>query len=264
MNQVAVVTGAARGIGRATVRRLAEQGWQVVAVDVCADIAGAGYHLGTRDELAALAREWPDQVRDAVADVRDPAAVEEAVALAEREFGHVDAAVAAAAIIAGGDALWESDESTWDAQWNALFDIGVRGTANLARAVIPRLLARPRPRGGRFVALASAAGHRGLWHLSAYNSAKHAVVGLIKGLATDLRGTGVSAVAVSPGSTDTPMLAATAALYELDDVTEFAKHQLVERLLDPGEIAATVSWLCCAESSAITGSVVHADGGFTT
>jgi NAD(P)-dependent dehydrogenase (short-subunit alcohol dehydrogenase family) len=102
-----------------------------------------------------------------------------------------------------------------------------------------------------------------LWHLAGYNAAKHAVVGLVRGLATDLRGTGVTATAVSPGSTTTDMLTASAALYGLADVSEFAAHQLVERLLDPDEVAAAVSWLCGPQSSAVTGTVLHADGGFT-
>ncbi|MFE0419488.1 mycofactocin-coupled SDR family oxidoreductase [Streptomyces tendae] len=257
--RVAVVTGAARGIGAAVVRRLAREGWRVVAVDVCADLPGVGYPLGTREQLAALAAEWPDAVVDLVADVRDTGALARAVALAEREFGGVDAAVAAAAVMAGGQPLWE----TGDDDWEALFGIGVRGVANLARAAVPALLRRPRPRSGRFVALASAAAHRGLWHLAGYNAAKHAVVGLVRGLACDLRGTGVTATAVSPGSTRTAMLDASAALYDLPDVEDFSRHQLVDRLLLPEEVAAAVCWLCRAESSAVTGTVVHADGGFT-
>ncbi|OZM71657.1 SDR family mycofactocin-dependent oxidoreductase [Amycolatopsis antarctica] len=259
MSRVAVVTGAARGIGRAVVERLAADGWQVVAVDVCSDDAGLGYPLASRAELASLAGAWPGRVREVVADVRDADALRGAVAVARQEFGGVDAAVAAAAVIAGGVPLWE----TTDTQWDALFETGVRGVLNLARATVPVMLAAPEPRTGRFVALASAAAHRGLWHLAAYNAAKHAVLGLVRGLAADLRGTGVSSVAVSPGSTDTPMLAATAALYGLGEVDGFAGHQLVERLLDPAEVAAVVAWLCRAESGAITGSVVHADGGFT-
>ncbi|MBB5156800.1 mycofactocin-coupled SDR family oxidoreductase [Saccharopolyspora phatthalungensis] len=259
MNRVAVVTGAARGIGAAVVDRLAADDWRVVAVDICADIPGATYPLGTRDQLRALAEKWPDSVRDVVADVRDETAVRQAVAVAEAEFGGLDAAVAAAAIMAGGQPLWE----TSDDQWNALFDVGVRGVANLARAAIPLLLQRPQPRTGRFVALASSAAHRGLYHLAGYNAAKHAVVGLIRGLATDLRGTGINATAVSPGSTRTDMLTATAAYYDLPAAEEFSRHQLVERLLEPDEVAAAVCWLCSEQSSAITGTVVHADGGFT-
>ncbi|WP_447002601.1 mycofactocin-coupled SDR family oxidoreductase [Saccharothrix isguenensis] len=257
--RVAVVTGAARGIGAAVIGRLADQGWHVVAVDVGADLPGVDYPLGTRAELAALAGKWPGQVLDVVADVRDQSAVDAAVALAEQEFGGLDAAVAAAAVMAGGAPLWE----TTDEQWDALFDTGVRGVLNLARSAAPALLRRPDPRSGRFVAIASAAAHRGLWRLAAYNAAKHAVVGLTRGLAADLRGTGITATAVSPGSTRTDMLTATAALYGLPDVSEFAGHHLVERLLDPDEVAAAVCWLCGTESAAVTGTVLHADGGFT-
>lgn len=259
MSRVALVTGAARGIGAAVVNRLAGEGWLVVAVDLGADLPGVHYPLGRREELAALAQRWPGRVLDVVADVREQHTLTEAVALAEREFGGLDAAVAGAAVMAGGKPLWE----TTDAEWDALFDIGVRGVFTLARAAVPALLRRPVPRSGRFVALASAAAHKGLWHLAGYNAAKHSVVGLIRGLATDLRGTGVTATAVSPGSTRTAMLDATATLYGLGDVEEFAQHQLVERLLAPEEVAAAVCWLCGEQSSAITGTVVHADGGFT-
>lgn len=254
-----MVTGAARGIGAATVRRLAAAGWLVVAADRCADDPRVPYPLGERADLAALAKEHPGAVLDVVADVQDPQAMRDAVALAEERFGGLDAAVAGAAVIAGGRPLWESGEQ----EWAALFSVGVDGVANLARAAIPALLRRPAPRSGRFVALASAAGHQGLWHLAGYNAAKHAVVGLIKGLAHDLRGTGICATAVSPGSTRTPMLDASARLYHLDSAESFAEHQLVGRILEPEEVAATVCWLCSPESSAITGSVVHADGGFT-
>jgi SDR family mycofactocin-dependent oxidoreductase len=256
---VALVTGAARGIGAATVRRLATTGWQVVAVDRCADDPRVPYPLGTRDQLAALAKEFPDAVLDVVADVQDVQALRDAVSLAEEHFGGLDAAVGAAALMAGGTPLWESD----DDQWDALFSVGVTGVANLARAAIPALLRRPEPRDGRFVALASAAAHRGMYHLAGYNAAKHAVAGLVRGLAHDLRETGICATAVSPGSTRTDMLEATARLYDLGDAEEFTRHQPVGRLLEPDEIAATVCFLCSPESSAITGTVVHADGGFT-
>jgi len=81
-------------------------------------------------------------------------------------------------------------------------------------------------------------------------------------LAADLRGTGVTATAVSPGSTDTAMLAATAGLYGLATPAEFSVHQLVDRLIEPAEVAAAVHWLCQPESAAVTGTVLHADGGF--
>jgi len=257
--RTAIVTGAARGIGAATVRRLATAGWQVVAVDRCRDDPRVEYPLGTRAQLAAVAAEYPGCVLDVVADVQDLDALRAAVAVAQDRFGGLDAAVAAASVISGGKPLWE----TAPCEWDALFSVGVHGVANLARAAVPALLARPAPRTGRFVAIASSAAHQGLWQLSGYNAAKHAVVGTIRGLAHDLRGTGVCATAVSPGSTRTDMLTASAALYDLDSVEEFAAHQLSERLLEADEVAAVISWLCTPESGAITGTVVHADAGFT-
>lgn len=256
--RVAIVTGAARGIGAATVRQLAAGGWRVVAVDRCANDAAVGYPLGTREQLAALAQEHPDAVIDVVADVRDQDALDAAVRRAVTEFGGLDAAVAAASVITGGCPVWQTTERDWD----TLFDIAVRGVWQLARVAVPAMLQRPQPRSGRFVALASAAADHGLWHLGAYTAAKHAVVGFVRGLAADLRGTGVTATAVSPGSTRTDMLAATARLYGLPDTGDFGGHQLVDRLLEPEEVAAAVCWLAGEQASAVTGSVVHADGGF--
>lgn len=258
--RVAIVTGAARGIGAAVVDGLAGAGWTVVAVDGCADVDGVAYPMAQTADLEAVAARWPGQVKAVIADVRDVNALAAAIAQAERDHGGLDAAVGAAAVIGGGKALWDEPPQTLETLW----DINVRGTWHLAAAAVPALLRRPEPRSGRFVAVASAAGHRGLWHLAAYNTSKHAVVGLVLGLAADLRGTGVTATAVSPGSTRTPMLSATAALYGLEDPEDLSAHQLVDRLLEPGEVAAAICWLCSEQSSAMTGSVLHADGGLTT
>jgi SDR family mycofactocin-dependent oxidoreductase len=255
--RVAVVTGAGRGIGAAVVRQLAGDGWAVVAVDRCADDPGVPYPLASEEQLTALAGTFSD-VRAVRADVRDAAAVAGAIKLAEGEFGRLDAAVAAAAVILGGGPAWELS----DTDWRTLLDVDVTGVLNLARAAIPALLRNPQPRHGRFVALASAAAHRGLWRLGGYCAAKHAVLGLVRALACDLQGTGVNAVAVSPGSTRTDMLRATAELYQLAGAEQLAGHQLVGRLLEPEEVASAVAWACSPEASAITGSVLHADGGF--
>jgi SDR family mycofactocin-dependent oxidoreductase len=256
--RVALVTGAARGIGAAVVHRLVEDGWRVVAVDVCADDLSLGYAMGSRAELEAVAAKHPGTVLPVVADVRDEPALAAAVRTAVTEFGGLDAAVAAAAVMTGGRPLWE----TTDAQWDALYEVGLRGVLHLARVAVPAMLDRPHPRSGRFVALTSAAAHRGLWHLASYCAIKHGVLGLVRGLAADLRGTGVTATAVSPGSTDTSMLAATAGLYGLASPSELSVHQLVDRLLDADEVAAAVCWLCGPDSGAVTGSTLHADGGF--
>ena len=261
MSRVALVTGAARGIGAETVRTLCRDGYRVVAVDSCAgDDApdGVAYALASRDELDAVAAEFPDRVLPRVADVRDRDALAEAAADGVDRFGRLDAVVAAAAVIAGGKPLWESPDSHLDSQW----EVDVKGVWNTAAVTVPQLLAGPDPSGGRFVAIASAAGNHGLFHLAAYNTAKHAVIGLVKGLAADLVGTGVTACAVSPGSTRTRMLEATAALYGLADADELAASQLLRRVLEPSEIAATIALCCSREGAALNGSVVSADGGF--
>ena len=124
---------------------------------------------------------------------------------------------------------------------------------NLARAAVPRLLAAPDPRRGRFVAVVSSAGERGLPLLASYVASKHAALGYVRALAADLAPHGVTVNAVLPGSTDTALLQRTAEVYGLASVAEFAQHQRLGRLLAPAEIAAAVVYLCSAEAGAVTG-----------
>ena len=100
-----------------------------------------------------------------------------------------------------------------------------------------------------------------MFHLTGYSASKHAVVGIVRGLAADLVGTGVTAVAVAPGSTDTPMLAATADLYDTTPAA-LADNQRIRRLVTPEEIAAAVAIGGSLDGAALNGSVVRADGGF--
>jgi len=256
--RVAVVTGAARGIGAATVARLAAEGWAVVAVDACADEPSIGYPQARREELEALSR--PDgRVSTVVADVRDLAGLQRAVDVAVESYGGLDAAFAVAGVIAGGAPHWSTSV---DAE-RAVLDVDLAGVLNLARVAVPALLARPQPRTGRFVAVASSAATQGLPRLAAYCAAKAGVVGFVRGLAADLRGTGVTANAVSPGSTDTAMLAESARLYELPGVEVFASQQPVERLLSPDEVAAALVWLAQEDNGGITGAVLPVDGGLS-
>jgi SDR family mycofactocin-dependent oxidoreductase len=259
--RVALVTGAARGIGAATVRGLAAQGWAVLAVDRCADDPALPYPLASAGELGKVVAEasaaGPGGALAHVADVRDDGQLAGAVATAERQWGGLDAAVAVAGVIAGGVPLWEMPA----AQQRAVLDVDLGGVLGLARAAIPALLRRPEPRSGRFLAVASAAATRGLPMLAAYCAAKAGVAGLIRALGVELGGTGITANAVSPGSTDTPILAESARLYGLPAASAFAAQQPVHRLLEPEEIAAALVWLASEASSAITGAVVPVDGG---
>ncbi len=255
--RVALVTGAARGIGAATSVRLAHDGYHVIALDLCSGgPSESPYPLATEVDLEQVVAAGAGRIVPFVGDVRVQADVHAAATLALDRWGGLDATVAGAAIILGGNPQWKTSAGDLDQLWQSDFV----GVWNTAQAVLPIMLAAPR-RDGRFVAVASAAGHRGLYGLSAYCAVKHAVIGLVRGLAADLTGTGVTAVAVAPGSTDTPMLQATADLYGVA-ADELASHQYLGRMIDPAEIAATIALCCSPEGAILNGSVVHADGGF--
>ena len=267
MSPVALVTGAARGIGAATVAALAARGWCVVAVDRCADDTALPYSLGSRGQLdrvvadacaaAGAAGAGDAAVIAAQADTRDPDALASAVRLAEDRWGGLDAAVAAAGVIAGGVPAWQLPLE----QQHAVLDINLGGVLTLARVAVPAMLRRPEPRHGRFLAVASAAATRGMPMLAAYGAAKAGVTGFVRALAVELGGTGVTANAVSPGSTATPILDESARLYDLPSARAFAAQQPIGRLLRPAEVAAVLAFLAGEGASAMTGAIVPVDGG---
>lgn len=261
-DRVALVTGAARGIGAATVTALAAAGWRVVAVDRCADDPALPYRLGSRGDLDHVVEEARSaaggvDVVAAQADTRDPEALAAAVRLAEERWGGLDAAVAAAGVIAGGVPAWQVPLE----QQQAVLDIDLGGVLTLARVAVPALLRRPEPRRGRFLAVASAAATRGLPMLAAYCAAKAGVTGFVRALAAELGGTGVTANAVSPGSTATRILDESARLYHLPAADAFAAQQPLGRLLAPAEVAAVIAFLAGDGASAMTGAIVPVDGG---
>jgi len=256
VSRVALVTGAARGIGAATSRALAAEGWSVVAVDRASPDARLPYEMGSEDQLEALAGE---RIEVARVDVTDGAAVGALVDGIGARHGGLDAVVAAAGVIAGGVPLWEMPSE----QLDAVLDVDLHGVIATARAAVPALLARAAPRDGRFIAIASVAGMRGLPMLSAYCAAKAGVIGLIRGLALELRGSGVTANAISPGSTRTPILDESARLFDLESVEDFAAQHPIERLLEPVEVAGLVVWLAGPAGAAVTGANLPVDGGLS-
>ena len=124
MNRVAIVTGAARGIGAATVDALVNESYRVVAVDRCRDIPEVPYALATPGELDAVVAHHGDAVLGLVGDVRSATDMQLAVETAVRHFGRLDAVVACAGVVAGGGPLWEVSDAAWDAVWS----VNVLGT----------------------------------------------------------------------------------------------------------------------------------------
>ncbi|HEY9557130.1 MAG TPA: SDR family NAD(P)-dependent oxidoreductase, partial [Acidimicrobiales bacterium] len=145
MGRVAIVTGAGRGIGASVARMLAAEGWSLVLVDRCADDPDLPYPLATRaqlDEVVADCGGAEGRAVAAVADVRDQSALDTAVATAVERFGGLDAAVAAAGCIVGGDPTW----CTSEAAWATMVGVNLEGVWRLSVAAVPALLARPVPR----------------------------------------------------------------------------------------------------------------------
>lgn len=194
-----------------------------------------------------------------VADAASAEGVKEAVELAERRFGGLDAMVAAAGVIAGGVPLWEVPLE----QQEAVLEANLVSAFIAARVGVPALLRRPQPRAGRFVVVTSAAATRGLPKLAAYCAAKAGATGLVRALAAELQGCDVTANCVSPGSTATPILDETARLYGLESADAFSAQQPLERLIRADEVAATIVWLVSGSTAAVTGASVLVDGGLS-
>jgi len=261
LDPVAIVTGAARGIGAATALRLAADGWRLVLVDRCEDDPHLPYPLGTKEDLRATcaACGGDERASAVVADVRDQEALDGAATAALERFGGLDAAVAIAGGIAGGQPAWLIDDGTW----RTVLAVNLEGVWRLAKATVPAMMQRPQPRRGRFVAVSSVGGSLGLPLLSGYSAAKHGVIGFIKSLAAELGPEGITANVVAPGSTATAMLEASATVYDLPSTADFASHHPLGRLVQPAEVAAMLAWICGPESGAVTGAVLAIDAGMT-
>jgi len=242
--RIAIVTGAAGGIGSAIVERLTGDGFQVAAVDV--DAAG----------LASLVERMASTaVRAFVFDTAGNAArgVGDIVA----ELGSVHALVNNAGVLHSGDAL-----ATSDSDWAHVMHGSLTGTFTMSRAVLPYLLSQS---GGSIVNIASIAAVVGLRDRVAYSAAKAGVPGMTRAMAADHAAAGVRINAVNTGTTETPMVAAVIAGSADPEATRatWSSRQPVGRMGRPAEIAAAVSFLVSDEASYMSGSVITVDGGLS-
>lgn len=240
--QVALVTGAARGIGLATARRLAEAGARVFLSDV------------NGETLQAAIDESGGSLRDAVVlDVADPDSANSAVAHVIAEARRVDILVNNAGITDQSYPMWETPLPMFHRMWATHF----MGTVHCCQAVIPGMIERGY---GRIVNVASVAGKEGNAGSSAYSSAKAGVIGLTKSLGKELAQTGVLINAVTPGIINTPLMA--------DATPEHVARLLAKipmgRPGEADEVAELIAWLSSPQCSFSTGAVFDISGGRTT
>ena len=200
--KVAFVTGAARGQGRSHAVRLAEEGADIIAVDICDQIDTVHFKMATPADLAqtvqsveALGRKIVSEV----CDVRDRPALEQVVARGVAELGRLDIAVANAGI-SGAHTLADST----DEDWANVIGVNLTGVWNTARVAAPPILAGGR--GGSIILTGSFAASHGLPNLGPYTAAKHGVVGVMRTLASELGPSSIRVNVVSPGNVGTDML----------------------------------------------------------
>ena len=245
-NKVALVTGAASGIGRASSLILAREGAKMVVSDI--DASGA-------EETLSLIKERGGDGVFVHADVSKSNDVQELISRAVSTYGRLDCAYNNAGIegyMSGR--LHEYPEETWD----RLVDINIKGVWLCLKYEIPLMLEQG---GGAIVNTASVAGLVGARRLSAYIASKHAVVGLTKAAALEYAQDGIRVNAVCPGTIDTPMLDRLIAGWKTDE--DMNTRHPIGRLGTPAEIAETVAWLCSDAASLVTGIAMAVDGGQT-
>jgi (+)-trans-carveol dehydrogenase len=270
--KVALVTGAARGQGRSHAVRLAAEGADVIAVDICADsLETLSYSLATEDDLDATVREVEATGRRAVkaiADVRSLAELQRAVEAGLAELGRIDI-VCANAGIGTWAVSWEMTEQ----QWAEMVDINLTGVFNTVRAALPSMVERGE--GGSLVLTSSTAGLRAYPNTAHYTAAKHGVIGLMKVLAQECGPHRIRVNAVCPTTVRTPLVIndSTFELFapDVENPTEDDVREAFEGLnilpevawIEPGDVSDAVLFLCSDAAKYITGVALPIDAGNT-
>jgi (+)-trans-carveol dehydrogenase len=266
--KVAFITGAARGQGRSHALKLAEEGSDIIALDISHQIDLVEFPMATPEDLAltrtkveALGR----RILTRAADVRDQQQVDAVIAEGTEKIGPVDIVVANAGISVM-KSTWEHSEE----EWINVVDVNMNGIWRTVKSVIPAMI--DRRKGGSIILTSSVAGVRGMPYLSAYVTSKHGVVGLMSALANELAEYSIRVNAVLPGTVATPM-ALNEHMYrtfrpDLDnptseDVLDSYRqwHALPVALIDPVDVSNAVAFLASEESRYITGAALPVDAG---
>jgi SDR family mycofactocin-dependent oxidoreductase len=268
--KVAFITGAARSQGRSHALRLAQEGADVIAVDICAPVESIQmYPPATEEDLAETVRQVEALDRRIIAtkaDVRDPAALRAAVDDGVAQLGRLDIVLANAGVFELAPAL----ELT-DGAWQEMIDINLTGVWNTCRVALPHLIDSG---GGSIVITSSTAGLKGTPNTIHYTAAKHGVIGIMRTLANEFGGQSVRVNTVHPTGVDTVMIQneKTWGLFTPDDpnpsrekFTELFEtlHPLPVPYVDPVDISNAILFLVSDEARYVTGATLPVDAGYT-
>jgi SDR family mycofactocin-dependent oxidoreductase len=266
--KVAFITGAARGQGRAHAVRLAEEGADIIAVDVCAPIPTVPYGMPTPDDLsetASLVRSTGRRVVTAQADVRDLATLTEAVTAGVQELGRLDIVIANAGISTTASTLDMTEE-----MWTTMLDINLTGVWKTLKATVPHVVQGGR--GGSVVITSSIATEIAHENTAHYTASKHGLVGLMRVMAKELAPQNIRVNSLHPTTVGTGMVL-NDTIYRLfrpdlenptrDDFLQAAQsiNALPVPMLEPIDIAHAVIYLVSDAGRYITGTTQVLDAG---
>ena len=262
--KVAFITGAARGQGRSHAIRLAQEGADIIAVDICQQVATVPYPMSTPDDLAETAKEveaLDRRIFTAQADVRDAAALKQAFDAGVAELGPVDIVVANAGI--APMSLHEEFQA-----WQDVIDINLTGVFNTVETAIPSMIERGK--GGAIVLVSSTAGINGIGGPSrgglGYTASKHGVVGLMRSYANNLAPHSIRVNSVHPTGVRTPMVVNDVMqefLGQDRSLSDLMPNPLPVDMVESVDVSNAILWLVSDDARYVTGITVPVDAGYT-
>jgi len=259
--KVALISGAARGQGRSHAVRLAQEGADIIAFDVCKQLPTVGYPMATPEDLKETAKQVEDLDRRIIAreaDVRDAAAVRALVEEGVSELGRLDIVSANAGIATFAPNAWSIEEDAWE----EMLAVNLTGVWKTLKAAIPAMI--DAGNGGSIVITSSTAGIKGMAGIAHYDSSKHGVVGLMRTLAIELAPHSIRVNTVHPTGVNTPMVVNEYMAQFLDEEGGGAniENLLPVELVEAVDISNAVLWLASDEARYVTGTCLPVDAGF--